>query len=117
MSIKSLIESIETIVQDVDKKSEQIKEESEVLSQDPVYRDLARSLIGVVSENSPPGCLGEEFGQALSFALSTVCEDDNLDRDLLYHHLADYLSEASDKVRDLYFNSLTDEEREKLSSK
>ena len=109
MAIKDLIETIESVIDETVAKEKNIVE-TEVLSEGPVYRDVVRSVLGLVTENSPPGCTGSEFGQGLSFALLETLEESGLDRDEMHISAVEYLTDVICALEEVYYNETVTED-------
>lgn len=92
MSIKSLIEKIESVMEEASVNESSLSE-NEILTEELVYRDVIRAVLGVVTENSPPGCTGLEFGRGLHFALSSTIEEADLDAATMNETAISYLNE------------------------
>ena len=91
MSIKSLIAKIESVMEEAGVGDALVEREN--MSEGLVYRDVVRAVLGVVTENSPPGCTGIEFGRGLHFALSSTIEEADLDPATMTETAISYLSE------------------------
>lgn len=74
-------------------ESSEIKE-TPVLTEEFCYRELFKKVLTTVLESSPEGCLGGEFAQGLSFAITKVCKENDLDESVFNKVALNYLKES-----------------------
>ena len=92
MDIESIIESLQSVIYGIDKDTE-IKDIENPISEELIFNNLSSSVLGLVTESSPDGCTGQEFGAGLHRAISIVAEQSEVPAEIIQERLLNYIDD------------------------